>query len=311
MRARAALPAALACALLGSVRPADARADEEAAEPGPPVVVAVDFDAIPTGVLPPVPHEPEASPAAPEPAAGGIKLQKVKPPVRKKKKRPSVQGVVAKITAADRTEYVELAPERPAISAMYASSTDGAEFEGESVASLACRRKEPASPVRWETVAVGSEGTATLEVKDLWFHSDTCTVTPGATARVEFKAIAWDGARPWLFAVRDGSTVTFLMPRTDDVNVDVMAGAPLTVRGAFTRVTLPIARWGASSLVAHVPSLELKPPRPPRPAGKGLRADAGAEPEGTDTPAEVAVELVQTMSERAPTLLVRRSPVVP
>ena len=91
----------------------------------------------------------------------------------------------------------------------------------------------------------------------------TCTAVEGPISRVALKAIAWDKDQPWLFAVRDESTVTFLLPRTDDVNADAMVGTAVTVRGGFTRVSLPIARWGSSSFVAHVPSLELKPPPPP------------------------------------------------
>jgi hypothetical protein len=107
---------------------------------------------------------------------------------------------------------------------------------------------------------------------------------------VSFKAVAWDGAKPWLFAMKDENSVTFLMPRANDFNADAMVGPATTVRGGFTRVTLPIGRWGSSSVVANLSSLELKPP----PA------------ESNDQPVEIAVELVQTMSEKSPTLLVRR-----
>jgi hypothetical protein len=97
--------------------------------------------------------------------------------------------------------------------------------------------------------------------------------------------------------VRDDKAVTFLFPRTSDVSSDAMVGTPVTMRGGFTRISLPLGRWGSSSFVAHVPSLQFEPPSPAKPGS--AKAD--------EEPAEVAVEVVQTLSERSPTVLVRRS----
>ena len=306
MNARVALAATFALALMGHASPSDADPAEEggaAAEPLPPIIVAIDFDTIPHGTLPPVRSEADVPDAVPtSERAAGVKLLKVKNPFGKKKLPP---GLLAKM---GKTEIVELVPAHPEIAAMYVPAQEGTEFEGESISRMACHRKEPPSPVRWETLTISDDGNAKLEIKDLWFDAESCAVGIGSTSEVVFKAIAWDGAKPWLFAMRDEKSVTFLMPRTNDVSADSMVGSASTVRGGFTRVTLPIGRWGSSSLVANLATLELKaPPPPPKPNAKGQAVEASAEPGTSDQPVEIAVELVQTMSEKAPTLLVRRS----
>jgi hypothetical protein len=299
---RAWLSSSVACVVLvGLASPRAARAAEEAPEPVPPVLVALDFDAIPSGVLPAAPRAGDAPPSAANERVPGVKLKKIRSAPRKKKLPP---GLLAKM---GKRELVELTPDHPEIAAMYAPAPEGAEFEGESVSRMACRRQDPPSPVRWETLSVGPDGNAKLEVKDLWFFADSCSVGLGSTTQVAFKAIAWEGGRPWLFAMRDEKTVTFVMPRANDVSADAMVGTPLTIRGGFTRVSLPIGRWGASSFVAHLATLELKPPPSPAKAkGKGRVVEAESEETTSDTPVEIAVELVQTMSESFPTLLVRR-----
>jgi hypothetical protein len=234
--------------------------------------------------------------------ASGIKISKVKNPFGPKKKLPP--GLLAKM---GKTEIVELAPAQPAISAMYVPAADGTDFEGESISRMICRRKEPLSAVRWETLQVAPDGSAKLQIQDLWFDSESCSVSSGSKTEVSFKAVAWDGAKPWLFAMKDDKSVTFLMPRANDVSADAMVGPATTVRGGFTRVTLPIGRWGSSSLVANLATLELKLPTTVPVASTKTQAAALPPTESSDQPVEVAVEIVQTMSEKAPTLLVRRN----
>lgn len=297
-----ALRAGVVLALLGEISPCAAEAAEETTEPAPPLIAAIDFDTIPKGALPPVPGDAEPSGAmSDEPRAQGLKMEKVKlPPRRKKKPSP---GLAAKMGKSD---VVELAPDHPEIGALYVPSVDGTDFGGDPVR-MTCRREAAPSFVRWETLTVAPGGDAQLEIKDLKFDPGTCTAVEGPTTRVALKAIARDKDRPWLFAVRDDNTVTFLLPRTDDVSADAMVGSAVTVRGGFTRVSLPIARWGSSSFVAHVPSLELRPPPPPAPRAKGRAPSVRGDSKPDEEPTEVTVELVQTMSEKSPTLLVRRS----
>jgi hypothetical protein len=77
------------------------------------------------------------------------------------------------------------------------------------------------------------------------------------------------------------------MPRVTEINSEPMVGVPVAMRGAFTRISMPLGRWGSGSIVAQLESLRGTP------AGDG----AG--------PVEVGIELLQTMSEKSPTLLVR------
>jgi hypothetical protein len=302
MNMHRASAAAFACVLVGLASPRAAHAVEETPERVPPLLVAIDFAAIPNGALPAAPHAGDAPPSAlANERVSGVKLQKIRKAPRKKRLPP---GLLAKM---GKTELVELAPDHPEIAAMYVPAQEGAEFEGESVSRMACRRQDPPSPVRWETLSVGPNGNAKLEVKDLWFFADSCSVGLGSTTQVAFKAVAWENGHPWLFAMRDEKSVTFVMPRANDVSADAMVGTPLTIRGGFTRVSLPVGRWGSSSFVAHLATLALKPPAlPVKSKGKGHAVEAESEETTSDTRVEIAVELVQTMSETSPTLLVRR-----
>jgi hypothetical protein len=314
MNARLAIAATFALAVIAHASPSDADPADEgggAVEPLPPVIVAIDFDTIPKGTLPKVPGEADApGSVSKDERATGIQIQKVQNPFGKKfpkgKKLP--KGLLAKIK---KTELVELAPAEAAITAMYIPAADGTDFDGESIPRMSCRNEQPPIAVRWETLTLGTDDTAKLEIKDLWFDSPSCSVGSGSTSEVVFKAVAWDGAKPWLFAVRDEKSVTFLMPRSTEASADAMVGPATTVRGGFTRVTLPLGRWGSSSLVATLSGLQLKaPPPPPLPTksnakGKTFALAPEAEPSGE--PVEIAVELVQTMSEKSPTVLVRRS----
>lgn len=296
-----------------------ARAEDAADAPSPkgpatPVFVSVDFDAIPRGTLPPMPSG-DAPPTTldSEPEAQGLSLQKVKlPPAHRKphaKNRKMANGLAAKML---KTDVVEVMPDHPELGAMYASDPQSTDFNGEAVSPLTCKTDQPASPVRWETLTVEGD-TANLDIKDMWFQSMACSVTAGATTRVSLGVVARDGDKPWLYAVRDDRTVTFLFPRASDVTADAAVGTPVTVRGGFTRVTLPLGRWGSTMFVAHVPSLAFELPAPAVPAAakppKGAKGQA-VRPKPVPTsdadPVEIAVELVQTMSETSPTILLRR-----
>jgi hypothetical protein len=286
------------------VSPAFADPPDATPEAQPPVIIGIDFDTIPRAALPAMPAEADAAQAS---AVGdpvhGVRIKKVENPFGMKKLSASVRAKLGKV------EIVEVAPSEPAIAAMYFPQADGTDFEGESLPRVNCHRDESPSNVRWETVNVGADGTAHLTIRDLRFDPHGCKLGAVATSDVAFKPIAYDGAKPWLFAVRDDKSVTFLMARSNDVTADAMVGSPVTVRGAFTRVTLPVGRWGSSSFVANLASLELKAPAVPDPARRrqGKASEEVGTPETSDQPIEIAVELVQTMSEPAPTLLVRRA----
>jgi hypothetical protein len=323
IRIRPALTATAASLLTGLASPSwaqDSNASNGAgtqdtpANPRP-VIVAIDADSIPIGTLPPAPSVDDAPASADaEEEAPGIAVQKMKNPPPRKKRRAGAQtsklpsGLAAKRTP---TELVELSLDHAEAGALYVPAPDTTDFAGETVGGMPCRRQDQVSPspVRWET-ATASGDRAEIAVKDLWFYSGTCTVRAGAASAVAFKAVAWDSGKPWLYALRDDRSVTFLMPRSTDVTAEASVGAPVTVRGGFTRVTLPLGRWGSSSFVAHISSMTLDAPlapAPPGPPGKGLRARLQEKPPAPADPfVEVGVELVQTMSEKTPSLLVRR-----
>jgi hypothetical protein len=303
---RASLPGAtsLGLALAALTVPASAVADDVAAGPAAQTVVAVDFDRIPRGTMPPLPNPDQPPAATADPPAAGVALQKVVMPPRRKRFKKAPNGLAAKTVAPD---VLALALDHPEVAAMYVADPSLGDFAGEAIQPLSCGPEQPPNPLRWETLTTSGDE-AQVEVKDLWFTGATCAVHLGATTTVKLAAIAWDGAQPWLYAVRDDQSVTFLLPRTDDLTVDGSVGTPVTVRGGFTRVSLPLGRWGASSFVAHLPSLEPSAPSPVQTKPSRKKPPPKAEAAPAQEPVEVTIELVQTMSEASPTVLVRRSP---
>jgi hypothetical protein len=290
MNARAphAVAVGFAFALLAGPSAADNEPDAATTK-----VIVVDVESLPLSELPAVPAESDAPAGAPawtETAAIAVTpAGEFSPSRRPRKPSPSVSK--KSIIVSERTKTVKLvqvAPASPSLDAIYAPSSDATHLEGQASQRLSCGERASILPMRWEALATTADGDARLTVHDLWFDAMACAVGPGPITTIPLKAIAWDGDKPWLYAMRSHNGVTLVMPRVNEVSSESMVGTPVAMRGAFTRISMPLGRWGSGSIVAQLDSL----------AG----APAG---DGTDRPVEVGIELVQTMSEKAPTLLVR------
>jgi hypothetical protein len=290
-RASHAIVAALTLALWA----APSAADEEP-QPETTKVVIVPVTDLPEGDIPPPPPEADAPtgvPAWTQPATISVTDAGEMTRMRRIKK-PSVRVSKKSVLAAKHAERVEkvklvaIAPAEPSIDALYPPSAEATDLDGPSSQKLSCGDRESVLPMRWESLAKTDDGDARLSVHDLWFDAKTCAVGPGPEKTLPLKAIAWENGKPWLYAMRGRDGVTLVMPRMNDLNSESMVGAPVSMRGDFTRVTMPIGRWGSGSIVAQ------------------LDAFPGESSEnGGDRPIEVGIEIVQTMSEKAPTLLVR------
>jgi hypothetical protein len=277
---------------------------DEAPEPSPPEVVLVDFASLPIANLPPLPAESSTPSSAPNERFTGLKVEaisdkpSVKPSVKRSKKRHHKKGAkapqarVVMVTAAD-----------PSLGILYAPAANATEYDGDASQRMQCRNGDQITPLRWETLSLGPDGNARLELHDVWFDARSCSARSGSTSVAALKPIAWDHGRPWLFAARNDTTVTFVMPRSNEMAAETMVGSPITVRGAFTRVTLPLGRWGSGSVVASLSSMSLEPPTKSKPGSKASHpSDAG---DSDQRSVEVSIELVQTMAETHPTLVVR------
>ena len=172
MRRYCALSTALAGALLGHASLATADGQVMVPASPPPVIAAVDVNTIPRGSFPRVLNEADAPtlPAKEDPAAG-LKIEKLKRPLGKLK-RPLARLRSKRVMG----NMAELAPSDPEIGALYIPWQDGADFQGESVA-FACYQNGPLSPLRWETLTVDPDGSARLDIKDLWLDTARCTAT--------------------------------------------------------------------------------------------------------------------------------------
>ncbi len=271
------------------------RAQDEA-RAGSTRVVVVDVGTLPKGELPPLPAENEAPAAVPpwtQPAS--ITVHSIGEMERRRRpSKRSISAPIKKPNAQKRTEKVKLvsiAPSAPTLDAIYAPSPEITEISGESSHRMSCSDRESIIPMRWESLSQTADGAARLDLRDIWFDGKSCAVGPGPEASVTLQAIAWEGGKPWLFAMQSRAGVTLILPKVADLSSESMIGTPIAMRGDFTRITLPLGRYGSGSIVAQVESLA-----PP--------GESGTEP------VEVGIEVVQTMSEKAPTLLVRtrRSP---
>jgi hypothetical protein len=290
MRTRGVKTILVASVLMLAARPSAADDDQ----PLKTEVTIVDIETLPRGELPAPPAESDAPtgvPAWTQPetitvtAAGEVQRP------RRRKPSPSIRVSKKSSINSHSTEKVKLvaiAPASPSLDAMYAPSADVTELEAQDTQKMSCGDRESVLPMRWESLATTAEGDARLAVRDLWFDAKSCAVGPGPEKTIPLKAIAWEGGKPWLFAMRSHGGVTLVMPRASEVTSESMVGAPVSLRGAFTRVSLPVGRWGSASIVAQLDSLT-----------------DGPSSDGAERPVEVGIELVQTMSERAPTLLVR------
>jgi hypothetical protein len=288
MRARRhAVSVGFALALLAAPGAADREPEASITD-----VIAVDVDTLPVGQLPAVPIEADAPSAIPAwTEAETITVTVAGETSRPRRHRKPFVSVSKKSIAPQRAEKVKLvsiAPTSPSLDALYTPSSDVSEIEGQPMQKMSCGDRESVLPMRWEALATSENGDARLSVRDLWFDAKSCAVGPGPATTIPLKAIAWEGGKPWLYAMRSHGSVTLVMPRVNEVNTESMVGVPVSLRGAFTRISMPLGRWGSGSIVAQLDSLAGDP--------------AGGV---ADRPVEVGIELVQTMSEKAPTLLVR------
>ena len=289
MRARGAHAVAMGFALALLAGPS--AADDEPEAPSTEVI-AVDVETLPLGQLPAVPGDADAPYGVPAwTAPAPITVTADGEASRPRLHRKPIASISKKSIAPRRAEKVKLvsiAPTSPSVDALYAPSSEITELEGQETQKMSCGDRESLLPMRWEALATTDGGDAHLSVHDLWFDTKACAVGPGPATSLPLKAIAWDGGKAWLYAMRSHNSVTLVMPRVSEVSYESMVGAPVSMRGAFTRISMPLGRWGSGSIVAQLDSL----------AG-------GPAGDGTDRPVEVGIELVQTMSEKAPTLLVR------
>jgi hypothetical protein len=262
-------------------------------------VAVVDVGILPLGALPALPAETEAPvgvPAWTQPTT--VKVEVVEQMQQSRKLRPGHLLALAKGKTRTKkrpsttTKIVSVSPTTHTLDALYFPSAESLEHDGSTEQRMPCADRESVTPLRWETLTATPDGNASLEVRDLWFDAKTCAVGPGTTKTVALRAVAWENGKPWLFAMRGHSGVTLVMPRTSELTSESMVGAPTSVRGDFTRITLPVGRWGSGSVVAQLDKLST-----------GSKTESTDN--GDDRPVEVGIELVQTMAERAPTLLVR------
>jgi len=272
------------------VVPATRSLADDAPEPSPPHVTSVDYASIPTGTLPPLPAETDAPKSAPKARVAGLKLE----PVTDKGSPKRVHKRVSKKKKGN-PRFVEVRAAAPSLGLLYVPNDNATEVDGESSQRMACGNNGDAQPLRWEKLTFAPDGSARLQVYDMWFDSRSCSLWPGTSSVATLKPIAWDDGKPWLYAMRSDTSVTFVMPRSSEMSADTMVGAQLTVRGEFTRVTLPVGRWGSGSMLAAIPALALE----------------AEPPQGDKPPVELSLELVQTMAERYPTLLVRTRDAAP
>jgi hypothetical protein len=270
-------------------------AEQSAADEEPPAqttsIIVVDVAALPEGEIPAPPAETDAPtgvPAWTQPPTISVTSAGELPRRRGGKLSAGVsnKSSLAK-SRVEKVKLVAIAPTSPSMDALYAPSADATDLEAQASQKLSCGQRESVLPMRWESLAPTNDG-ALLSVRDLWFDAKTCAIGPGPETTLPLQAIAWEGGRPWLYAMRSHGGVTLVLPRVSEISSESMVGAPVSVRGDFTRVTMPVGRWGSGSIVAQLDSLPGEP-----------------SDDRVDRPVEVGIELVQTMSEKAPTLLVR------
>ena len=153
--------------------------------------------------------------------------------------------------------------------------------------------------IRWETFVVDATGNATWTIHDGFFDPKACRVIDQRSAVVHPRAVASFGERAIAFAARSDEGVTFLLPSTDAIAGDGSPALARVVRGNLPRVTVPVAKGASASAVAFVDVGRLVTWL----AAIGSKDDEMKQraPRGVT----VRIDATQTVSEDAPTVIVR------
>jgi hypothetical protein len=162
--------------------------------------------------------------------------------------------------------------------------------------------------IRWERLSIDEKNEAVYEVNDGWFDPRGCRVLLEKKTVMHPKIAFSAGDRPLVFATRSDDELFLYFPTGTSLAVDQgmgkLDGVPApTAQGTLARISLPIKKGLAASALADIPVSAYASWIA---SARGLGAPAANSPYDGRV-LSVGVDAIQTVSDPAPTILLRGS----
>jgi hypothetical protein len=165
--------------------------------------------------------------------------------------------------------------------------------------SASCRKDATVQGLRWEQAHLSDKGELTIDIDDGWFDPLNCSLSIERRTTLHPVAVPTGHGLPFAFALRgDAGLTLFFVPGTNiaaDGSGELRQG-----NGALARVTVPLRKGGAASVLASASATRL--------AGWRLQAMGREVPNGAsagDVAITMGVDAMQTVSDKEPSIAVR------
>jgi hypothetical protein len=162
-----------------------------------------------------------------------------------------------------------------------------------------CAKDSNVRGMRWERVRMSEKGELTLDIDDGWFDPLNCSLSIERRTTLHPVAVTSDRGLPFAFALRSEAGLTLLFAPGTNIAADG-SGELRQGNGALRRVTVPLERGGASSVLASASATKLAEWRL-QAMGREVPQKASA----GDIAITLGVDAVQTVSDSEPSITVR------
>jgi hypothetical protein len=176
---------------------------------------------------------------------------------------------------------------------------DGSVPAPASKVAASCTKDATVMRLRWEHAHMSENGELTLDIDDGWFDPLNCSLSIERRTTLHPVAVHADRGLPLAFALRSEKSVTLLFAPGTNVAADA-SGELAQGNGALRRVTVPLERGGAASVLANVSATRLAEWRL-RAMGREIPQSGSA----GDVALTLGVDAVQTVSDAEPSVTVR------
>jgi hypothetical protein len=162
-----------------------------------------------------------------------------------------------------------------------------------------CTKDSNVVGLRWERARLSEKGELTLDIDDGWFDPLNCSLSIERRTTLHPVVVHADRGLPLAFALRSETELTLFFAPGTNVAADA-TGKLGQGNGALRRVTLPLERGGAASVLTSVSATHLAEWRL-RAMGRDVPQSGSA----GDVAITLGVDAVQTVSDVEPSVTVR------
>jgi len=162
-----------------------------------------------------------------------------------------------------------------------------------------CTKGSTVQGLRWEHAHISEKGELTIDIDDGWFDPSNCSLSIERRTTLRPMMLHADGGLPLAFAMRSDRGLTFFFAPESNIAADA-SGELIQANGALRRVTMPLERGGASSILVSASAAKLADWKL-RAMGREVPASAVA----GDIAITLGIDAVQTVGDREPSVMVR------